>query len=141
MRTPLPYGSPSAPACVTSVRTFEAMTACGKAGTVTGSRPRYWEKLCTSPSAPPVAVHVTFLRSGAASIGARLPQTSRYHVLARLLLQPDRRGQRIGNSGGGRVLDQSVLSRPPVVSWKTMLPRPAGASGGLPCSSVVHASV
>src|SRR5215210_3078908 len=128
MRTPLPYGSPR-------------VTACGKAGTVTGSRPRYCEKLPTSPSAPPVALHVTPFSSGSTSVGARLPQTRRYHVLARLLLQPESVRQRTGNSEGGSVLDQSMFSRPLFVSWRTMLPRLTGASGGLPWSSVDHASV
>ena len=40
VRTPLPYGSPSAPTCVICVRTSAASTAFGKAGTVTGARPR-----------------------------------------------------------------------------------------------------
>ena len=39
-RTPLPYGSPIAPACVTSVRIFAAMTGIGNAGTVIDSVPR-----------------------------------------------------------------------------------------------------
>ena len=39
VRTPLPYGSPSAPACVASLRTFEAMIPSGNAGTVTISCP------------------------------------------------------------------------------------------------------
>ena len=39
VRTPLPYGSPSAPACVVSVRTFAARTPSGNAGTLTDSVP------------------------------------------------------------------------------------------------------
>ena len=38
-RMPLPYGSPIAPACVTSERTFAARTPSGNAGTVTFSTP------------------------------------------------------------------------------------------------------
>ncbi len=40
VRMPLPYGSPSAPVCVISVRTFAAVTGWAKAGTVTRSCPR-----------------------------------------------------------------------------------------------------
>ena len=39
VRTPLPNGSPSAPACVTSDSTLAAMIPCGNAGTTTRSRP------------------------------------------------------------------------------------------------------
>ena len=54
VRTPLPYGSPSAPACVICERIFAATTGCGKAGTVICSRPTYFVDLVTSFSAPPV---------------------------------------------------------------------------------------
>ena len=74
VRTPLPYGSPSAPACVMSLRTFAAITGSGKAGTVTSSRPWYCEKLVTSPSAPPRLAQLDPDRSGCASVGARVPQ-------------------------------------------------------------------
>ena len=74
VRTPLPYGSPSAPACVICVRTFAALTGSGNAGTVTCSVPRYCELLVTSFWAPPVLVHVAPASSGAASSGARVPQ-------------------------------------------------------------------
>ena len=41
VRTPLPYGSPSAPPdCVMSERTFAASTGAANAGTVTDSTPR-----------------------------------------------------------------------------------------------------
>jgi hypothetical protein len=62
-------------------------------------------------------------------------------VPARLLLQLVASAQRIGKLAGGGVLDQSVFTRPASVSWKAISPRLAGASGGLPSSSVVHASV
>src|SRR5437588_631945 len=39
VRTPLPYGSPSAPACVICDWIFAARTGCGNAGTVTISVP------------------------------------------------------------------------------------------------------
>ena len=39
VRMPLPYGSPSAPACVICDITFAASTGCGNAGTVTSSVP------------------------------------------------------------------------------------------------------
>ena len=45
VRTPLPYGSPSAPACVTSLRTFDASTPSGNAGTTTFSVPSYSDVL------------------------------------------------------------------------------------------------
>ena len=40
VRTPLPYGSPIAPACVMSDSTFAAITPPGNAGTLMRSRPR-----------------------------------------------------------------------------------------------------
>jgi hypothetical protein len=39
VRTPVPNGSPSAPACETSERTTAASMPCGNAGTVTRWRP------------------------------------------------------------------------------------------------------
>ncbi len=47
---------------------------------------------------------------------------------------------RIGKFEGGKLLDQSVLTSPAVVSWKAITPTLAGASGALPWSSVDHAS-
>ena len=47
---------------------------------------------------------------------------------------------RIGKFEGGKLLDQSVLTSPAVVSWKAITPTLEGASGALPWSSVDHAS-
>ncbi len=59
-------------------------------------------------------------------------------MLARLLLQPPICGHRMGKSGGGGLLDQSVLMSPAVVSWKAMSPKLRGASPELPRSFVVQ---
>src|SRR5215212_2099735 len=71
---PLPYGSPSAPACESSERIFAASTGIGNAGTVTLSVPRYVEELVTSLLAPPVPVHAVPRRSGSVRSGVRDPQ-------------------------------------------------------------------
>src|SRR5215212_4950983 len=73
VRMPLPYGSPSAPACESSERTFAASTGSGNAGTVTRSVPRYVDVLETSLLAPPVAVHAVPRSSGSDSSGVREP--------------------------------------------------------------------
>ena len=62
-------------------------------------------------------------------------------MLARLLLHCVGAAQRIGNVGGGGLLDQSVLTRPEAVSWNAISPRLTGAAGSFPCSSVVQESV
>ena len=141
VRTPLPYGSPSAPACVMSERTFAAVTGCGNAGTVTFSWPRYVDELVTSAFAPPVLDHDAPLTSGSERTGDREPQITWYQVLVRLLPQRLADEQRIGNCDGGAVLDQSVLTRPEDVSWNTIVPSLSTASSGFPSSAVVQPSV
>src|SRR5262249_50755053 len=74
VRTPLPYGSPIAPACETCVCTFAAVTGSGKAGTGTFSAPGETDEPVTSPCAPPVPFHSAPWRSGSRSTGARVPQ-------------------------------------------------------------------
>src|SRR5439155_12640469 len=71
VRTPLPYGSPSAPAWVASERTFAARTPSGNAGTLTISVPSYEDVLETSFCAPPVPCQDVSFRRGAASTGLR----------------------------------------------------------------------
>src|SRR5262245_18855482 len=118
VRMPLPYGSPIAPACVTSVRIFAATTGSGNAGTVTFSVPTYVDALETSLPAPPTLDDDVPTSSGSFSTGARVPQISWYHVLARLLPHFERLAHRIGNPGGGAVLCQpgSTLTMPPCAS-------------------------
>src|SRR4249919_1405855 len=122
VRTPLPYGSPMAPACVMSVRTFAATTGSGNAGTVICSRPWYCDTLVTSPSAPPRLAQVSFASNGAARTGARPPQMSSYRVPARLFPHLATCGQRMGKTDGGGVLCQSVLTIPEDVSWNAISP-------------------
>src|SRR5215213_932265 len=138
---PLPYGSPSAPACEISDRIFAASTGIGNAGTVTLSVPRYVDELVTSLLAPPVAVHAVPRRSGSVRSGVREPQARLYSELARLLPHGLCLAHRIGKEAGGSVLDQSATSSPEDVSWNTIWPAVSTASSPLPCSSVVHASV
>src|SRR5207247_800085 len=126
--TPLPNGSPSAPACVISERTFAATTGCGNAGTVIFSVPTYDDELDTSPDAPPVESHSIPSTSGSCSVGLRLPQIKRWYVAAIVLLQLRACAQRIGNSGGGALLDQPVLKRPMFVCWNDISPLVVAAS-------------
>src|SRR5438445_5686150 len=122
VRVPLPYGSPSAPACVILVTTRAAVTPAGNAGTVTVSCPVYVDVLETSFAAPPELAHVTPCRRGSASTGCRAPQIRLYRVLESALPQFRTWGQSTGKFPGGGVLDQSVLMRPAFVSWNEMVP-------------------
>ncbi len=62
-------------------------------------------------------------------------------MLDRALPQPVACAQRIGNSGGGGVLDQSTFTSPAFVSWNETTPADVTAPSGFPRPSVVHASV